>query len=157
MRKKKKRCNRHNPLKPPYKIYDHGKNGHGVKLALRICRDSGKGGEDAGVLCLSWWQHHSVALCEAYESPPHEDRHKAPTSTPHPPPVPTEFCHTEESMLSFFASLRISVCDKRFFASLRMTYSRTGQCHINYACKPPHSPCRYPPLYKTHKLLSLSL
>jgi hypothetical protein len=32
------------------------------RSALLICRDRGRGGEDEGAWCLSWWQHDTLGL-----------------------------------------------------------------------------------------------
>src|SRR5713101_7389174 len=53
------------------------------------CRDNGRGRVDEGALCLSssWWEgiHTNTHCGNPTESPSHEDRHKAPSSTPHHP------------------------------------------------------------------------
>src|SRR5712692_5904996 len=45
------------------------------------CRDKGWTWRRVGAWCLSWWQREWSGLREANRSPPHEDKHKAPSST----------------------------------------------------------------------------
>src|SRR5229473_3599415 len=46
------------------------------------CRDKGWTWRRVGALCLSWWHDEWSGFPEANRSPPHEDKHKAPSSTP---------------------------------------------------------------------------
>src|SRR5260370_23751403 len=46
------------------------------------CRDKGWTWSRVGALCLSCWPDEWSGLREANRSPPHEDKHKAPSSTP---------------------------------------------------------------------------
>ena len=76
------------PLHPrPYNDYDGGDSvGRGGLMGqwgngVVFCRDKGRGGVDAGALCLSLWQCDSHGFREAGWSYPNEDKHKAPAST----------------------------------------------------------------------------
>src|SRR5258706_3215483 len=55
------------------------------------CRDKGRDGVDEGAWCLSWWRvrHLSRHLQKFKETWGGQGKHKAPSSTPRPPPVPT--------------------------------------------------------------------
>ena len=46
------------------------------------CRDKGWMWRWVGALCLSWWQHDSPGFRMATWSHSHQDKHKAPSSTP---------------------------------------------------------------------------
>src|SRR5258708_735457 len=46
------------------------------------CRDKGRMWGRVGAWCLSWWQREPLGFREARWSPPNEDKHQAPSSTP---------------------------------------------------------------------------
>ena len=62
----------------------------GPLAALASCRDRGRMSGGAGALCLSSSQNDALDFMAPTDRTRTRDRHKAPTSPHHPPPVPTD-------------------------------------------------------------------
>src|SRR6266851_1530055 len=56
-------------------------SGNDGKRPPPSCRDKGWMWSRVGAWCLSWWHDEWSGLHEANRSPPHQDKHQAPSST----------------------------------------------------------------------------